>query len=335
MRIAEINDVASVASEITSGLVRRGHEVELIHPRLYGAHLPDAIKPVVAPARLYDWANIVRRVRGRRFDLLHIHYAYLGMVGVLARKPYLLHCHGGDVWGLTPFTRPLAARALRSAAHVFYSTPNLAPYTHRYRPDAEFLPNPIDTALFAPTSAAGTQGGVYICCALDDFKGGRVLLEACRELCRTRPDIQVTVIGGGKYTPEFAALRNVRVLPFQRREELPRLIGEHGIVIGQMALGAAGMAELEAMACGRPVIHRFDFDAAYPEAPPFVRATTGVEIAAQVVRLTENPALRDEFGEKGRAWVQRYHDLDAVAARVEEVALAVLGKREGACGHAS
>ncbi len=326
MRIAEINDVASVASEIGRGLRRRGHEVTLIRPRLVGARLPARIKPLVAPLRAWDWLRIVRRVRAGRFDVLHIHYAYLGVIGLLGRKPYVLHCHGGDVWGLTPATRWPTARALRGAAHVFYSTPDLAPHTLRYRPDAEFLPNPIDWQTFAAATPAAESDAVYIACALDDLKGALVILDACRRLAAARPAIRITAIANGRYIEDFRVLPNVTLLPFQRRADLPSLIGRHGVVIGQVNLGAAGMAELEAMACARPVISLFTFASAYPEPPPFVPARSGAEIASAVVRLVEDAGERQRIGDAGRAWVRRYHDLDAISGRVEAVVLAVVGR---------
>ena len=335
MRIAEINDVASVASELANGLRARGHDVALFQPRLFGGHLPNALKPFVAPVRVYEWARLLRGLRAGHFDILHIHYAYLGMLGVLARRPFLLHCHGSDVWGLTPFTRPLASRALKSAGHVFYATPDLAPHTLRFRPDAEFLPNPIDWRTFEPSMPPSAGSGVYVCCALDDLKGAPVILDACRRLATARPDIKVTAIAGAKYTPDFVALPNVTLLPFQRRADLPVLVGRHAVVIGQMNLGAAGMAELESMSCARPVVHKFNFGGAYAEPPPFVRATTGEEIAAAVIRLIDAPQLRAELGQAGRDWIKRHHDIDAMAGRVEQVALDVLRRREAECAHAS
>ena len=324
MRIAQVNDVASIARELTVGLRGCGHDVTLLQPRLYGGGLPDALKPLVAPVRAFEWARLLRRIRAGNFDLLHIHYAYLGLIGVLAARPYLLHCHGADVWGLTPFTRPLASRALRRAAHVFYSTPDLAPHARKYRPDAEFLPSPIDWRTFDAPSPASAQRGVYVCCALDDLKGGAVILDACRQLAAGRPDIPITAIAGGRYTPEFAALPSVALLPYQRRGDLPAVIARHAVVIGQMNLGAAGMAEMEAMSCARPVVHKFDFGASYSEPPPFVRATTGEEIAEAVIRLIDAPAARDELGARGREWIQRHHGLEVIAGRVEQVAIETL-----------
>lgn len=328
MRIAEINDVASVASELTAGLRARGHEVVLFQPKLTGGQLPGLIKPAVVPLRAFEWAQLVRRLRAGHFDLLHIHYAYIGMVGVLAGVPFILHCHGSDVWGLTPVTHWPATKALRAAAHVFYSTPDLAVHTLRHRRDAEFLPNPIDSRTFRPLQPASQSTAVYVACALDDLKGGPRILDACQRLAAERPEIRVTVTARGKYVAEFAALPNVTVIPAQVRADLPGVIGRHGVVIGQVNLGAAGMAELEAMSCARPVVASFTYGAAYPEPPPFVQADSGASIAEGVVALVDDAGLRQRTGDAGRAWVERYHGFDRIVERVEAVALdAVAGGR--------
>jgi len=328
MRIAEINDIASVGSEITRGLRARGHDVTFLQPRLVGAQLHPVIKPVVGPARALDWAEIIRTVRSGGFDIAHIHYAYLGNVGALGRFPYILHCHGTDVRGTTAFTRPLIRNAFRHAQHVFYSTPDLEQYVQRYRSDCEFLPNPIDTQTFAPTVPASQRSGVFICCALTEIKGVEHLYDACERLARERPEIAITAVESGPEGAAFAKLPNVTMIPRQHRWKLQRIINQHGIVLGWLRLGIAGMAELEAMACGRPVVTWFNQDAVYPEEPPFVRALEGVEVAAAIIRLADDPALRDQLGREGRDWVTRYHHLDLAAARVEEVAYAILDGRD-------
>lgn len=324
MRIAEINDIASVASGLADGLTARGHEVTLIRPRLVGGALPWMIKPVVAPARAVEWAQIIREIHNGDFDIVHIHYAYLGMLGVLGKFPYILHCHGSDVREITPFTKPMIERALRSADKVYYATPDLAAYVLKRRADAEFLPNPVDSEEFRPLAPARESSRVFICCSLTDIKGAPRLLDACRRLARQRPDIQVTAIAGGEYTDEFRLLPNVTLIPHMPRRRLPEVIGQHGVVMGQVLLGAAGMAELEAMACARPVISWYAYKKAYPEPAPFIRALDGYDIAEAVIRMVDNPADRQALGEEGREWVQRYHSLERVAEHVEAAALDII-----------
>jgi glycosyltransferase involved in cell wall biosynthesis len=321
MRIAEINDIASVASELADGLRARGHEVTVIRPRLIGGRLPWMVKPVVGPARAVEWAQIIKAVHDGHFDVVHIHYAYLGMLGVLGKFPYMLHCHGSDVREITPFTRPMIERALEHAEHVYYATPDLAEYVLSRRADAEFLPNPVDSGEFRPIAPTGEKRDVYICCGLTEIKGAGRILNACRRLADERPDIAITALAGGEYEDDFAALPNIRFIPHQPRSNLPEIISRHGVVIGQMRIGAVGMAELESAACARPVITWFRFNHAYPEPAPFIRAVDGPDIAAAVIRMVDSPAERQEIGDRGRAWVQRHHSLETAAETVERQAL--------------
>ena len=83
------------------------------------------------------------------------------------------------------------------------------------------------------------------------------------------------------------------------------------------------MAELEAMACGRPVVTWFNQMGAYPEEPPFVTAVDGIDIANAVEQLVDSPEMRDLIGAKSRDWVHRHHFLDGATSRVEEVARAI------------
>lgn len=318
MRFAQVNDVASVASELAAGLRARGHEVELLQPRLYGAKLPPLLKLAAAPLRLLDWLRLARRLRAGRFDAVHIHYAYLGLVGVLAGVPYVLHCHGDDVRDLArrPW-RGLIRLALRRAAHLYYSTPDLARWCRGVRPDAEFLPNPVDVELFAPAPLPLDARDVFVVCALSENKGARRILEAVRELSRRRPGLRVTAVAGGELTREFQALPTVVLLLHQPRERLPALMARHRVLIGQVHEGAIGMVELEGMACGRPVVASFTFADVYGGEAPVVHAATPAEIVAAVERLLDDTAEAERVGAAGRAWVEAHHDARKVAARVE------------------
>ncbi|MCA9829741.1 MAG: glycosyltransferase family 4 protein [Dehalococcoidia bacterium] len=327
MRICEINDIASVASELSASLRQRGHTVEFIQPRLVGGSLNWAVKPIVGPARAIEWAYLIRKVKAGNFDVVHIHYAYLGMLGVLGKFPFLLHCHGSDIREMTPYTRPMVGRALAAAGHVFYATPDLRDAVLRMRADAEFLPNPVDTAIFRPLAPASASSGVFLCSSLTDIKGAVRMLAACSELAISRPDIQFTAIAGGDYTAQFAALPNVRLIPHQPRAQLPHILSGHGVVLGQVFLGALGMAELEAMATARPVVAWFRFDNAYAEPPPMVRSVDGRDLAAAIARLVDDPEARDDLGRRARAWVERNHSLDAAARAVETAATAVVSRR--------
>jgi glycosyltransferase involved in cell wall biosynthesis len=232
-------------------------------------------------------------------------------------------------------TRPLIRRALREASHVFYSTPDLAAYVERQRPDGEFLPNPIDVQQFRPVVPASERNDVLICCGLTEVKGAGRILKACQRLAVERPDIRITAYGGGEYTADFHALPNVTVAAHQPRWKLPGLINQHGIVVGQVKIGSVGMAELEAMACARPVVTWFNELTAYPEPPPYVTAVDAVDIADAIIKLAAQPELRDSIGAKGREWVFEHHGLAKVVDRVEAVANAIIAGEPIPAGEAA
>jgi glycosyltransferase involved in cell wall biosynthesis len=323
MRVVQVNDIASVASEIAAGLRDRGHEVDLFEPRLFGARLHPYLKPLTIPFRAIDWLDLVRRIRRGRYDLVHIHYAYLGNLGAIGRFPYVLHCHGTDLRGANRLTGPLIRRAMKRARHVFYSTPDLDAWALPLRPDAEFLPNPIDTETFRPDRPSSEGEGIFVYSVLTEVKGAGKILEACRILARERPDVRITAIASGPYAPLFEELPNVRMIARQPRWKLPAIINEHALILGQTKLGIAGMAELEAMACARPVVAWFTMGAAYTDAPPLFSPETPAGIAGAAMDLLDDPAGRDEAGERGRDWVIRHHQRDRIAERVEAVAAAL------------
>lgn len=330
MRFAQVNDVASVATELAAGLRARGHTVDILRPRLYGAKLPPLLKLAVAPLRLIDWLRLAARLRRGRYDAVHIHYAYLGLVGVLAGVPYVLHCHGDDVRDLArrPW-RGLIRLALRRAAHVYYSTPDLAPWCTAIRPDAEFLPNPVDTATFRPQPLPADARDVFIICALAPNKGAEKILAAARQLSARRPHLRITAIAGGELTRQFEALPTIVLLLHQPRERLPGLMARHRVLIGQVHEGAIGMVELEGMACGRPVIASFRFADVYGVEAPVVHAETPEAIAAAVEQLLDDRALAEAVGAASRRWVEEHHDAARIAERVEGWHRARIDRRPG------
>jgi len=214
---------------------------------------------------------------------------------------------------------PVIRKALQGAQHLFYSTPDLASLVMAVRPDAEFLPNPVDTELFRPAELDSDAADVLIACSLSANKGVANILEAVRMLIAERPAIRITAIAHGEAVSSFDDFPNVTLVSHQLRWKLPALIARHRVIVGQAHMGAIGMVELEAMSCGRPLVARFDYNSAYPEPPPLVNAHTGTEIASAVTGLLDDPARASDAGLRSREWILRYHERRIVAARLVEV----------------
>ena len=150
MRVLHVNDVANVGTTLVAALRAEGVDAHLRRLRLPAAGSSTALKIASLPLRIAELVRVDLEARAGAYDLLHIHYAYLGVIAALGQHRAVVHCHGTDVReGLRDMLRrPLVLTALRYARAVLVSTPDLIALVRAVRRDATFLPNPIDTTLF-------------------------------------------------------------------------------------------------------------------------------------------------------------------------------------------
>jgi glycosyltransferase involved in cell wall biosynthesis len=253
-------------------------------------------------------------------SVVHIHYATQGVIALAAGRPYVIHCHGSDVRGARPgsLRGRILAPILRRAALVLYATPDLAADVRRFRNDAVFLPNPIDTGAFTPGGAATRD--VLLATSLDQVKGSRQAIDALDLLLAERPQTTVTVVAAGPMRHEARAVLGgrVRFVAPVAHETMPDLLRDHRVAVGQFRLGILSQLELEALACGIPMVTGFHHAEAYPDPPPIVGADVAADIAARVKQLLGDEVGRSERGSSARAWVLANHDFDRVSERLCE-----------------
>ena len=325
-----MNDVAYVAATLVSGLNKIDHPALLLDLPKLGAGVGWPWKGAFLPIRGFAMARVAAEARRARPVLVHVHYASQAVVGLLSGLPYVVHCHGSDIRGTRPgsaWDRAISP-AIHRAAGVLYSTPDLATDAHRLRSDAVFLPNPIDTDLFQP--AAPAQRDLLIAIRLNETKGATIALEAARRLILRRPETEITVVA-----PESAdnleglgsAVRRLSPLP---HDQMPDLIRAHRVVLGQFAVGAIGVYELEALACGVPVVADFRYAAAYdgdgPPIGPLDQADRAGSAAAELERLLSGRGPRMAASSSGREWVARHHGVAAVVSRLLQFYTLILGE---------
>ncbi len=350
MRIAQVNDIAAVASTLADAQRALGHEVDLLGAKRPIVNRNRALRVLTVPLRMLATVAVALPIRRGRYDVVHFHYAWKGIAAVLARRRYVLHCHGTDVREIRGGLRGwLNAVAERHAALVYYATPDLAPWVQPNRPDAIFLPNPIDTSSFtAKPPAARTIGGgaggearetlapdrhdlladalepgpgardVLVGVRLDSVKGAEAVIETVRAIRRLRPATTFTIVRQGALVHDAmaAAGQTVELVERSDRAALPALFRRHRIALGQMLVGAIGNYELEAMASGVPVAMRFAYPDAYDVPPPIVDGATAEELAHLVCAALQDEGGRREIAEAARVWVVAHHDALSVARRV-------------------
>lgn len=320
--VVHVNDVAGVASAavaeaVAEGLPWRLWPLPQVRDRWLGAKVW---------IRMRDLARF--RAAGRTADIVHVHYGHFAYYAWSVRRPYLLHLHGTDVRvnlgsrGLGRLTR----RAIRRAAAVVYSTPDMRDAVHALRPDATWLPAPLDPSVTAAEARYGPaepeQPRIVFASRWDAVKGLDELLAAARALRLCYPEADLVGIDWGRGAAEAAAA-GVRLLPLLPPEEFRGLLASADVVIGQLASGALGVADLTAMAMGRPLVARFTEAGAYGgEAPPIWNTATAapLEAVAEILNLADDPDAGDDDGARAEAqqavrercaaaadWARRHH----------------------------
>lgn len=298
--------------------------------------------------RLGTWFNLastpvcpglVGKIRNARAELVHIHYPHpTAILAYLAsgHKGLLVVTYHSDIIRqkvLGPIFLPVLHRALARSAALIVASDNYvetSPVLSAYRKLCHVIPHGIDTEQFE-----GHDG-----------------MEAAGIRARYGPRIVISVgrlvyYKGFEYLIRAMSMVNGRLLivgdgPLHKdleREAQARGVGERVVFLGKVPdvvpyyqagdvfvlasiarSEAFGIVQLEAMACGKPVVNtRLD------SGVPFVSidGVTGMtvppkdpEALAQAINLLlDDPARRTEYGEAGRRRVQREFTVEVMAQR--------------------
>lgn len=351
----ELGGIEAVARDLSAGLIARGVDVEVLcaHTRWEREESSGvAGERVTRAASLGLWLStsmapgLVTELRRRRdaADVVHVHMPDpLAALAVWAARPrgrVVLHWHSDVVRQriamqvYRPLERWLLARAdaivATSAAYADSSVP-LAPWRHKVVVVPIGAPPPVPPPAHRVRRLRELAAGRRIVFALGRmtyYKAWEVLVHAARSL----PDDVLVLVGGGG--PDLAHYR-----------ALAREAGVDGKVLFQGAMADAdveaafaeaevfcmastvraeayGVAVLEAMARGRPVVAT--------EIPGsglgwlVQHGVTGLKVpvrdpaalAAALQQLLDDAALRTRCGEAGRArWASAF-TVDAMCDRM-------------------
>src|SRR6266566_7216992 len=196
-RIALVHDVAGVATVQAEILRRAGHDVDHIRLPDFGASWPWFAKAMTLPIRVARYLPTVLRLRRGRYDIVHIHWVPRGLVGLMTRRPFLIQAHGSDIHKEinTPGLFGLNRRVLEGARVIFYVTPNLEPFIHRFADKLCYLPNPVNVPL-AAGSARPPQSvrRVIFFMRLDPVKGAEKVFPAAERLSEM---VELTALAWG------------------------------------------------------------------------------------------------------------------------------------------
>ncbi len=186
-------------------------------------------------------------------------------------------------------------------------------------------PGPVRTQL-----AEERTGTALFLGRLSPTKGVEPLLQAWKIVSRSLPNAVLTVAGGGdeKYVRtltdtarRLGIQESVRFLGRVDDETKWKLLGQASLFAFPSVEEGFGIAIAEALLAGLPCV-TYDlpiFDELFPVGRLTAKRGDVAELARCILTLLQNEALRDELGEAGRSFCERYtwtsaarFDLDAV-----------------------
>lgn len=329
LKVLHVHDVSNVARTLVDGLNENGVQAdfyEFKNPRnQHSIKLLNIF--ITALLRFVEIFRFIHYVNKHTYDIIHIHFGSFVYLPLLARVPYYLHIHGTDVreyinWPILGF---VIRKGIENAHKVLFSTPDLKTLIINYRADAIFFPNPVDTEKFQPAIMDSEDDlfDVFSISKIDRYKGVESIFNCIDLLINDKPHVKIGMFGFGNLTKAANELlnnhnkdRNVHIVAKVLHDQMPCLINQSKVILGQMGTGILTCSELEAMACGKPVICNFKYEKFYKASPPIIYAENAYDAKNRIVEMLENFTLAQNIGELAREWVIHHFDKKVVAKKL-------------------
>jgi colanic acid/amylovoran biosynthesis glycosyltransferase len=267
------------------------------------------------------FANYVRAARraARDADLVHAHWLPSGIVAIATRKPFVVQLWGTDV-ELARRAPRLARAVIRRAEAVVCPSSALAGEATRLGAhNVEVVPSGVD--LPEPLGDEASPPEVLYAGRLSREKGVLELVEAAKGL-------NLVVAGDGPLRDRVPG-----ALGFVPPDELARLYGRAAVVACPSHREGFGVACLEAMAHGRPVVASgvgglLDL-VVNGETGVLVEPGNVAALRAALERLLSDPELRRRMGEAARERAAEHFSWQAVTSKTLAVYARYAGKNSG------
>ncbi|HEX5121533.1 MAG TPA: hypothetical protein VFW65_40650 [Pseudonocardiaceae bacterium] len=319
-----VNDAAFTVQRMIAEADRRGYTWHFM--------------PKAAPAQ--EWRGVTGKTRraligvvwaarlaarARQHDIVQVHSASVLAHSRVSAPRFVLHCHGSDVrtlqyqqkWSST------IRDGLRDAEAVFYPTPELAEHVLPHRPDAVYVPIPVDVQNVAEWAPEPGKPRIFFASRWSADKNVTVQLAMARELMPAIGDrADVVGLDWGPEAPEAAAL-GIRLVPRCDQATYLRLIVGSRVVIGQSA-GILATSELETLAAGAPLVLPVKLPLYADTAPPVYGGTVADAVAATLA-LLDGDQPHDLAAT--RKWTRDHHGIEHAVDTVARVHRDVMARR--------
>ena len=238
----------------------------------------------------------------------------------LARKPYILTLHGGN---LPRFARRHSARVrrlLRSAAVVTTPSRFLLERLAEYRPDLRFIPNGLELAAYVPRHRTTVAPRLVWLRAFHRIYNPSLAIRILPMLVTRHPDVTLTMIGDDKGDGSRQAAERLAVdlgvrarVQFHAavpKTDVPAALNRADIFLNTTDVDSAPVTVVEAMACGLCVVTTnvggIPHLVAHEREALLVPPDDPRAMADAVLRIIDEPTLASRLSHQGRAQAERF-----------------------------
>lgn len=234
--------------------------------------------------KLGDWhfrsVDKIIREKNIKFDLIHAHFTWSsGYVGMKLKekylKPLIITGHGYDVYQLpfkNEFWKEKITDVLNSANQIITVSQSNLRYLNKLqiKVPISVIPNGFNQGLFFKKDKIKSRrelglvlkGKIILNIGnLTDVKGQKYLIEAVNRLKKKYKDIFCLIIGEGplrnrlqNQINKHRLQKNVQLLGIKPHHQLNKWINASDILVVPSLSESFGVVQLEAMACGKPVV---------------------------------------------------------------------------------
>jgi L-malate glycosyltransferase len=200
------------------------------------------------------------------------------------------------------------------------------------------LPFGIDAEVFFPESRSSPPNILYLA-GLHRNKGIFILLDAFKKINERFPDCRLRIAGKGwhehearRVATEMKSSQCIEFLGSVGRQDVKRLMNECSVFCLPSYAEAFGMAALEAMACGRPVVVTDAGGLAHvvsSEGGKKIPVGDPEQLASALIDILADPALGERMGKANRCMVEQVYAWPRVVERLEEIYYQVLQRQVG------
>lgn len=305
-----INDCAYVGETL----------IKYLPSEINALHLKRSRRPVDKTLRVF-WK--IFRSKG---DLYHIHYllqdCYIALK--LGKHPLIGHAHGSDLREVLRSKKWswIVKYNLRNCDKVLVAQPTILNVAKEFNETAEYFPIPYDPEIFYPNPLPKERKTkrVFLASAHDfRIKGTDKFLNA---LAKVGVPIKVKTIKYGRDLEKAEKLAKNLGLKVEFIDKVPhnkmnKLFWESDLVLGSFGVGQLDTVAIEAMACGRPVVHHI-LKENYSSCP-LEEFTLIDEIYEYIVRLLTDEKETEKRVQTQLNYVTRIHSAHVLSRKLVKI----------------